>query len=60
MSGAVEALARGDYAVAHALYAALAAQRPHDAALVAVAGILADRIEARCASDGRKGLPCER
>jgi hypothetical protein len=60
LSGAVEALARGDYAAAHALYAALAVQRPHDAALVAVATILADRIEARCASDGSKGTPCER
>lgn len=60
LSGAVEALARGDYATAHASYAALAAQRPHDAALVAVAGILTDRIAARCASDGRKGVPCER
>jgi hypothetical protein len=60
LSGAVEALARGDYAAAHALYAALAAQRPHDAALVAVATLLNDRIEARCASDGGKGAPCER
>ena len=60
LSGAVEALARGNYAVAHALYAALAAQRPHDAAIAAVAGILSDRIAARCASDGRKGVACER
>jgi len=60
LSGAVAALARGDYATAHAQYAALAAQRPHDAALVAVATLLAGRIEARCASDGHTGVACER
>jgi hypothetical protein len=60
LSGAVDALARGDYAAAHALYAALAGQRPHDAALVTVASILAGRIDARCASDASKGTACDR
>jgi hypothetical protein len=60
LSGAVDALARGDYAAAQALYAALAGQRPHDAALVTVASILAGRIDARCAGDASKGTACDR
>jgi hypothetical protein len=60
LSGAVEALARGDYGAAHILYGALAVQRPHDGGLVAVAAILADRIEARCTVGGKNGAPCGR
>lgn len=46
---AVEALARGEYARALALYRALAALHPHDAAYAAIVDTLARKIEARCA-----------
>lgn len=48
-SRAVDALARGDYVVARAQYEALARQHPNDAALSAVAALLAARASDRCA-----------
>lgn len=56
---AVDALARGDYAAASRMYGALAAARPNDAPLAAVASILASRASAAC-SEGSKDPSCER
>ena len=60
LSDAVDALARGDYAAARAEYEALARQHPNDAALSAVATILAARAGGRCTEQARKDGTCAR
>jgi hypothetical protein len=60
LSDAVDALARGDYAAARIEYEALARQRPNDAALSAVAAILAAGKSGRCTDQARKDGTCAR
>jgi hypothetical protein len=55
---AVDALARGDYPRALALYEALAAHRPHDAALALIAALLSSRAKAHCLGSTQAEGPC--
>jgi hypothetical protein len=60
LSHAVDALARGDYAAARDEYESLARQHPNDAALSAVATILAARKSGRCTEQARRDGTCAR
>lgn len=57
---AVDALSRGEYAAAHAQYAALARQHPNDAALARIAARLAARSAQPCAGGDGTEVPCVR
>jgi hypothetical protein len=56
---AVDALARGEYGRALALYRSLADQHPNDAAFTAIVNVLGARQGARCQDAQTGGPPCD-